>query len=43
MSLIGYCDEEDKLGLIYEFMANGNLESRLSGRIVVFKFSLFQF
>ncbi|KAL9678104.1 hypothetical protein QQ045_015943 [Rhodiola kirilowii] len=31
-SLIGYCDEDDKLGLIYEFMANGNLESQLSVR-----------
>lgn len=30
MSLIGYCDEDDKLGLIYEFMANGNLASQLT-------------
>ncbi|KAI4305452.1 hypothetical protein L6164_028817 [Bauhinia variegata] len=31
-SLIGYCNEETNKGLIYEYMANGNLNERLSGR-----------
>uniref|UniRef100_A0A7N1A3L7 non-specific serine/threonine protein kinase n=1 Tax=Kalanchoe fedtschenkoi TaxID=63787 RepID=A0A7N1A3L7_KALFE len=31
-SLIGYCDEGAKLGLIYEFMANGSLESHISDK-----------
>ncbi|KAF2301073.1 hypothetical protein GH714_019899 [Hevea brasiliensis] len=30
-SLIGYCNENDKIGLIYEYMANGNLKDHLSG------------
>ncbi|XP_021645528.2 LRR receptor-like serine/threonine-protein kinase IOS1 [Hevea brasiliensis] len=29
-SLIGYCNENDKIGLIYEYMANGNLKDHLS-------------
>ncbi|XP_047310416.1 probable LRR receptor-like serine/threonine-protein kinase At1g05700 [Impatiens glandulifera] len=29
-SVVGYCDQDDKMGLVYEFMEKGNLETNLS-------------
>ncbi|KAK9054734.1 hypothetical protein SSX86_025813 [Deinandra increscens subsp. villosa] len=31
ISLVGYCNDESHKGIIYEFMANGNLESHIFG------------
>lgn len=29
VSLYGYCEDEEHLGLVYEYMEGGNLEDRL--------------
>ncbi|XP_076881857.1 putative leucine-rich repeat receptor-like protein kinase At2g19210 [Bidens hawaiensis] len=36
ISLIGYCNDESHKGIIYEYMANGNLESRIFGILSFF-------
>ncbi|KAI5336908.1 hypothetical protein L3X38_016177 [Prunus dulcis] len=34
-SLVGYCEDETKIGLVYEYMANGNLQECLSDRNIL--------
>ena len=33
--LVGYCYEETYMGLIYEYMVNGDLETHLSGLVII--------
>ncbi|KAL6296285.1 hypothetical protein ACE6H2_004427 [Prunus campanulata] len=37
VSLIGYCDEGDTMALIYEYIANGNLQQHISAADIPFK------
>lgn len=41
VSLIGYCDDGEHLALIYEFVANGDLNDQLSGMKLHSSFGLF--
>ncbi|XP_057740471.1 serine/threonine-protein kinase BIK1-like [Arachis stenosperma] len=40
VKLIGFCNEDDKMLLVYEFMPRGSLESHLFRRAVVFPWSI---
>lgn len=40
VGLVGYCEDGDKLALIYEFMENGDLDEHMSGNPISFLFKI---
>lgn len=41
-SLVGYCNDGGNFGIIYEYMAHGNLQQYLLGIFVVIMFMFIQ-